>query len=132
MQFHDFIGQVQHRARLDSEEAALKLTRVTLETLSERLGGEEPRDLAAQLPEEIGRYLTTPGKGERFNSDEFLQRVSEREGADLPKAVYHVRAVFEVLGEAVSGGELNDVRQQLPEDYHRLFEAGTSGDMPNA
>ncbi len=131
MQFHDFIGHVQNRAKLPSEEAALKLTRVTLETLSERLSGKEPKHLASQLPEEIGRFLNTAGKGERFSSDDFLKRVSEREGADLPIAVYHVRAVFDVLKDAVAAGELNDVKSQLPDDYQRLFEAGTTGEMPS-
>jgi uncharacterized protein (DUF2267 family) len=129
VQYHDFIGQVQNRARLDSEEAAVKLTRVTLETLSERLGGDEPQNLGAQLPEEIGRFLTSPGKGESFSSDEFFKRISEREEVDLPVSVHHVRAVFDVLNEAVTGGELNDVRSQLPDDYQRLFESGSSGEM---
>ena len=34
MQFHDFLGPVQHRARLSSLEAAQSATRATLETLS--------------------------------------------------------------------------------------------------
>ncbi len=132
MQLHDFLGQVQHRAQLRDFDTALRASRATLETLAERLDGNEPSQLGAQLPHELAEFLhrETAGTGERFDSNEFLKRVSEREGVDLPVAVYHTRAVIEVLREAVSAGEINDVLAQLPEDYKRIFEAGTSGSMP--
>ena len=52
-----FIGQVQNRAERPSQEDAVRVTRVTLETLSRRIDPNEADDLAARLPEEIGRYL---------------------------------------------------------------------------
>jgi uncharacterized protein (DUF2267 family) len=132
MRYDEFIGQVQNRARLSSTEEAVKAIRATLETLAERLAGGEPKDLASQLPEEIGVYLhhERAGSGERFSLDEFFKRVSEREGVDLPASIYHARVVIEVLSEAVSRGQMNDVRAQLPEEYDRLFEAGSQGAMP--
>jgi uncharacterized protein (DUF2267 family) len=39
----------------------------------------------------------------------------------LPDIVYKVRAKFEVLKEALSNGEIDDIRQQLPENYQRIF-----------
>ncbi|MFA5529137.1 MAG: OsmC family peroxiredoxin [Thiohalomonadaceae bacterium] len=131
MNFHDFLGQVQHRAQLRSMDEALRATRATLTTLSERLQGQEPFHLGAQLPHEIAEFLKGPtaGGGERFSSDEFFRRVCDKEGVDLPAAVYHARVVLEVLKEAVSPGEIDDVRAQLPPDYQRLFE-GASGSMP--
>ncbi|MGM0669506.1 MAG: DUF2267 domain-containing protein, partial [Gemmatimonadota bacterium] len=56
MNYDDFVGEVQHRARLPSSGDAVKAIRSTLETLGRRLHGGEARDLAAQLPEEIARY----------------------------------------------------------------------------
>ena len=56
MTHDEFIGHVQHRARLASRGQAERATRVVLETLGERLAGGEPFDLAAQLPPEIGRH----------------------------------------------------------------------------
>lgn len=133
MKLHEFLGQVQHRAQMPDLDQALRATRVTLETLAERLGGEEPRHLAAQLPEELARFLRWQGYkySERLDSNEFLKRVSEREEVDLPVSVYHVRVVLEVLQEAVSPGEINDVLAQLPADYRRLF-AGSQGELPPA
>ena len=123
---------VRNRARLPDLESAMRATRATLETLSERLGNEEARHLGAQLPEEIGRFLTEPNgepAGERFDADEFLARVAKREEVDLPESVHHARAVLEIVGSAVSEGEMDDVRDRLPDDYHQLF-AGSAGTMP--
>jgi len=102
-----------------------------LETLAERLAGGEPKNLAAQLPAEIGIHLERGPEagGQRFPLDEFFKRVSEREGVELPKAVFHARAVIDVVCEAVSGGEIQDVRSQLPADFQPLFEAGSQGQL---
>jgi uncharacterized protein (DUF2267 family) len=64
-----------------------------------------------------------------LSSDEFFQRVSQRSGVDLPPAVFQARVVVEVLGEAVSKSEIDDVRSQLPEDYQRTFESGRHSRM---
>src|SRR5260370_42086954 len=134
MKHDEFIGQVQHRARLSSRGAAERATRATLETLAERLAGGEAKDLAAQLPLEIAEHLRGQWSalGERFSLDEFFRRVSLREGVDLSDAVFHARAVIEVLSEAVSRGEMDDVRAQLPTEFDRLFESGSTGHIPEA
>lgn len=130
MQMHEFVGRVQNAARVPSMEAAINATRATLETLAERLGADESRHLAAQLPDEIGRYLdANEAVPEDFSSDEFLKRISAREGVDLPVSVFHARAVLDTLQQAVSVGQIRDVLERLPADYARLF-AGTTGKMP--
>jgi uncharacterized protein (DUF2267 family) len=93
-------------------------------TLAERLAGGEANDLASQLPRGIAEHLRTEfaGEGLRFPLEEFFERISQREGVALPKAIYHARAVIAVLSEAVSPGEIADVRAQLPAEYARLFE----------
>lgn len=126
MQHDEFIGQVQHRARLSTRGDAERATRSVLETLAERLDGGEAKDLAAQLPREIGLHLTRDPerawKSERLSLDDFFQRVSERESVDPPKAVFHARAVMSVVNDAVSAGEMDDVRQQLGEEFDLLFD----------
>lgn len=129
MQYHDFVGEVQHRARLATTEEAVTAIRATLTTLSERLHHGEATDLAAQLPDEIGAFLRDTKTDERFSLDEFFQRVAERAGIDKPDAAYHARAVVSVLQEAATRGEMENVRSQLPESYAPLFEAGHEGGM---
>ena len=127
MKHDQFIGQVQHHARLSSRGEAERATRATLETLAEHLVGGEADDLDAKLPLEIGEHLRWRSwRGERFSLAEFFQRVSMREGVDLPEATFHVRAVMEVVREAVSQGEIDDVRAQLPREFDPLFEGGST------
>ncbi len=123
MKFDEFLGHVQDRAKLASPGEAMSATRATLNTLAERLIGNEPADLASQLPDEIGELLKTgsAGKGERFDVKDFIARVSEREGVPENQATHHAQVVMGVVGEAVSGGELEDVRGQLTDDYDLLF-----------
>jgi uncharacterized protein (DUF2267 family) len=131
MKHDEFIGLVQNRARLSSRGDAERATKATLQTLGERLAGGEPKDLASQLPPHLAEYVLSSqaGMGERFSIDDFFQRVSEREGVDLPLAVFHARAVIEVLKEAVTQGVIDDIHAQLPEEFHRLFEVGSQGRM---
>ncbi|ARV60292.1 hypothetical protein BZZ01_18110 [Nostocales cyanobacterium HT-58-2] len=130
MQHDEFIGQVQNRARLSSRGDAEVATRATLETLAERLAGNEPLNAASQLPKGIAAYLQHEyaGAGARFSLNEFFERISQRESVELPQAIYHARVVMEVLNEALSVGEINDIRAQLPSEYDPLFE-GSQGKM---
>jgi uncharacterized protein (DUF2267 family) len=129
MQYDDFVGHVQHRARLASTGEAVHAIHATLQTLGERLYGEEAKNLAAQLPDEIGAYLTQPTQRESFDLREFYQRVSQRERADLPDAIYHAQAVVSVVLDAVSPGEIADARAQLPDEYAHLFTWQGEGGM---
>jgi uncharacterized protein (DUF2267 family) len=132
MNYDHFVGQVQHRARLASEGAAVRAIQATLQTLSERLDPHEAKDLAAQLPREFAIYFEGADHCVRMSLDDFLHRVSEREHQALPQAIYHARVVVEVLKEAVSQGEIRDVRSQLPREYAALFDAGSRGQFRKA
>ena len=125
MKGEQFIAEVKNLADLDTNEDAQKATRAMLETLKERLAGNEPSNLAAQLPPEVAGFVEGEGGGVAFSVDEFYGRVAQREGVGTDEAIKHTRAVATVLQTAVSGGELDDVRSQLGNDYEELF--GQSG-----
>lgn len=128
MHVQEFLGQVQHLGHMSTMDEALRATRCTLETLAERLGGNEPEKLGAELPNELKPYLQLHGDVARFDAHTFLARVSEKEGVGLPITVFHVRAVLDVLGQAISPGALEKMKHQLPGDYQRLFK-GSQGKM---
>lgn len=121
MKGEQFIAEARNLAELDTNEDAEKAIRATLETLRERLAGNEPSNLAAQLPPEIAPYVEGEGGREAFSVQEFYDRVAHREGVDHDEAVRHARAVATVVQTAVTGGELDDVRSQLGDDYEELF-----------
>ena len=130
MQAHEFLGQVQDKAHLGTLGEAMRATRATLETLAERLGPDDSRHLADQLPHEIQLFLSDAGlpMPERFSPDEFLLRVCAREGIAFPESSEHARVVIDVLTEAVSPSEPTDVLARLAEDYRELF--ASAGKMP--
>ncbi len=132
MKRDEFVKEVQERGHMGSREEAESAVRATLQTLAERLRGEEAEHLASQLPPGIAEHLRheRAGAGESLSLQEFFDRIDERdEVADEPRAVYHARVVIEVLGEAVTEGEMDDIRSQLPAEYASLFEAGSQGEM---
>jgi uncharacterized protein (DUF2267 family) len=132
VRYDEFLGHVQHRARLGSRGEAERATRATLETLAERLVGGEAHDLASQLPPELAHslQLSDAGIGAKLTLDEFFALVSEREGVDLEDSTLHARVVIGVLTEAVSQGEIKDVRVQLPATFVQLFNVENEGDLP--
>ena len=132
MKSDEFIAKVQRRAVLDSQEEAMLAIGATLATLAERLAGGEAKDLASQLPPEIGVFLLQPyaGIGDPFGLEEFFRLVSERAGIDLQDASLQARVVIGVLCEAVSMGEIENVRSQLPHDIRQLFMVENEGDLP--
>ena len=80
MKGEQFIAEVKNLAELDSNEEAQETVRATLETLRERLAGNEPADLAAQLPPEIAPFVEGTGGREAFPVQEFYERVAHKEG----------------------------------------------------
>jgi uncharacterized protein (DUF2267 family) len=130
MNYQDFLGRVQARARLASSSAAIKVTRATLMTLGERLLDDQADQLAAQLPEDLAELIEDRGQ-ESFDLDEFITRVSLRADVDRPEALYQARVVLEVLGEAVSAGSFEKLRNSLPHDMRPLL-AGSAGPLPKA
>ncbi len=130
MNHDEFVGQVQARARLGSRGEAEHIIRATLETLGERLKAGFADNIAAQLPQEIGRHLRTDTSFERLSLDGFFHRVLIREGGgtELPDAVFHARCVMEVLQTAISQGLVEKLHEVLPPEFEPLLE-GSQGRM---
>lgn len=129
MRYEEFLTQVRERTGLSSRTDAEQATQAVLRTLGERLQGGEPKNLASQLPPELGHYLLEPGAGDgvRLSEQDIYDLVSVREGVDTPIARVHVRAVASVLRDAVSEGEWQNVLAQLPSNLDHLFDSGAPG-----
>ncbi|MFP9060980.1 DUF2267 domain-containing protein [Natrialbaceae archaeon A-chndr2] len=123
MKYKEFVGQVQHSLEFAEMGPAVRATRAVLTTLGERLHEGEATDLASPLPMEIDRYLTEAEHGQRFDYQEFLDRIAEREGksVDRSDANYHAQQVLTVVADVVPPGNVTKVRDGLPEDYEKLF-----------
>jgi uncharacterized protein (DUF2267 family) len=126
MRYEEFIKSVSERGGHDNPETAIQATQIVLADLGQRLKGGEAENLAAQLPEELKAPVTEHVAAEPVvdDVDDFLRRVADHlgGGADPEKARTQVQAVFATLAEAVSAGEIGDLRSQLPAGFGPLFE----------
>lgn len=113
----------------EDAQIAYHALRGTLFATRDRLPVEEVMDLAAQLPALIrGVYFEgykTTGKPQSYRDREtFLKRVEEElavtNGANPEGAA---RAVFTVMNTHISSGEIEDVRQMLPDAIRELWPA---------
>lgn len=126
MQHEEFIELVRKRSGLASSGETEEVVRATLTTLGEYLTGGEGHDLASQLPQGVAEHLRRqpPERSEIFSLEDFLQRIGEHEGSgDIEEVSAHARAVMSVLDEAVSEGEMGDLRRQFPSEFAPLFES---------
>ncbi|HEX8100022.1 MAG TPA: DUF2267 domain-containing protein [Actinomycetota bacterium] len=121
MDYADFLSRVEEQSGLDTDDADQAVV-ATLSTLAERISEEEAADLAAQLPGELKpQFDGASADAEIFDAREFLRRVAERASTSTDKARESAEAVLTALREAISGGELEDILLQLPDDYLELF-----------
>ena len=118
---HEFLALVGARAGLTHHQAQ-RATDAALLTLSERITPREKQVLATGLPRDLRpAVLEAPRRAERFDADEFVRRMGEREGVGADDAIVHAHAVLAALAESVPG-DLDYVRAQLSPDYAPLFD----------
>ncbi|SFD63569.1 Uncharacterized conserved protein, DUF2267 family [Actinopolyspora alba] len=126
MRYHEFLGAVERHGGPTEREHADQASKIVLATIGQRLAGQEPRDLASQLPPELQEPLLQHTGGDEIGDDldDFLRRVADREGrgCDPETALTHAQAVLGTITEFVSAGEIDDLRSQLPAGYAPLFQ----------
>jgi uncharacterized protein (DUF2267 family) len=120
-EFVEFVAQ----AAGDDTGTAERAVHAVLQTLGERLGADEGRQLVSELPPELAPWLHTAGPAERFDAVEFVRRVAEREETDPVTAERHVKAVLTALSRATSDDEYRDLKGRLSKDYAPLLPKGT-------
>ena len=67
----EFVGRVQEIGDIESREETERAIRATFEILRQRLAGNEPDNLASQLPEDLATPLRGEGGRESFALAEF-------------------------------------------------------------
>lgn len=124
---HTWINAVDARLGWENKPRSYRLLRAVLHGVRDWLHVNEAADLGAQLPTllrgvyyEGWRPATMPAK-ERGKST-FLARIEREFRSDpLDDVEEAVGAVFDVLGDKITAGEVADVRQSLPADLRALW-----------
>lgn len=128
MDFDTFIDRVEEQGSFTDRDEAVRVTEATLATLGETIYRTERSNLGAQLPKPLAHALVAVQDPENsrhdvepFQLDEFYNRVSDRSGVGNDDAEAYVPVVMGVLQEAVSDGEIEDLVNELPDEYRALF-----------
>jgi uncharacterized protein (DUF2267 family) len=124
---HEWLREIVNDTDLRDQSQAWSVLRVVLLTLRDRLTEDEAVQLGAQLPTLIrGMYYEgwKPAmEPTRLHTrDEFLAVVHEGIRTIEPiDAAHAVKAVFKLLGQRISWGEVEDVAHLLPPEIRNLW-----------
>lgn len=122
MKQEEFLARVRERGEYTEPEEAERVTAAVLAVLGSRIPPDESKDLAAQLPGELGGYLDVSGPVvEAYGVEEFCRRVGDRLGTDAATGAWHASAVLGTVAGQIAGGQLNQLISVLPSAYATLF-----------
>lgn len=122
------IDDISTKADIHDRHKAFQALRATLQTLRDRLPVNEAVHLGAQLPRLItGFYFegwkpsAVPTKDR--TKDDFLDHIREymQDVDPVIDAEHSARAVFSVISETVSEGEINELKDAMPEELRDLW-----------
>jgi uncharacterized protein (DUF2267 family) len=124
---HIWINDLDARLGWENKHRSYRLLRTVLQALRDWLPVNEAVDLGAQLPEllrgvyyEHWRPNQTPVK-HRSKAD-FLARIADAFRNDpISSTSNAVTAVFELVSDKITTGEIEDVRHELPADIRVLW-----------
>lgn len=128
---HEWIGELRERLSWSSSRDAMRLMRSVLTELRDRLPHDEVADLAAQMPllvrgmyYEGWRPAQTPIKDR--SAEGFERAVAQRLGrVHGYRGRADIAAVFAMLANRMTEGELRRARRALPHAVRDLWHAET-------
>lgn len=89
----------------------------------ERLDRKVRNGVAAQLPDELKDFLLARSDHtDRYELTEFYNRVGARADLKYQDATERTVQVFSVMRQAIPEGEIQDILEDLPSEYEKLFE----------
>ena len=124
---HIWINDLDARLGWNDKHRSYRLLRTVLQTLRDWLRAEEAAGLGAQLPEllrgvyyEHWRPATTPVK--KRSKVDFIARIDNAFRAEPIVATSDaVSAVFALLSDKITAGEIKQVHHALPADIRGLW-----------
>lgn len=111
---------MQEKSGLSKEEAVIVINNV-LEIFAERLNRIHRKHLATQLPGDLKLVVNKVVATKVFSLESFYLRVAARAESSFHKAIEHSKSVFNVIQEAVSKGEVDDIFNELPPEFRELL-----------
>jgi uncharacterized protein (DUF2267 family) len=119
-----FLGRVQELGALGTRQDADRWSMAVLGVLSDLLADAEGRrHFLSQLPGTLkARLLAEEPGAYEMDRDTLVQRIAAALGVHARDGERALRAVYRVLGEAVSAGQLAEYEARLPKDLAAFLE----------
>jgi len=124
MKKEDFFERVQKAgglpSRKDAEQWSIEVLRALSHLLSE---AEVRRHFISQLPGGLkSRLLMEPPRALTMERDAFIQHLASALGVHAPEGARALHAVYGVLKEALSPGQIADLEAHIPKEIAALLE----------
>ena len=120
MKYRELIKEVQDYSGFSDQESEDALQLMT-ELVSTHLTEGERQDFASQLPTELQDIALSVRVTKHNSEQNVIEQVMELQDIDEPHAKKQVKAVWRALKDAISPGEINDIKSQLPNDLVQML-----------
>jgi uncharacterized protein (DUF2267 family) len=120
VKYGELINRVQSYSGFSDTESKDALD-IMVETLAVHLNEGERKDFAAQLPDELKSMALSVYVTEQNSREDILKQFMELEGIDESHAKKQIRAAWQALKSAISGGEAEHIKAQLPNNLAGLL-----------
>lgn len=116
MRYREMIKKVQQYSGFSDSESENALV-TFIKMLAERLTPDERMDFASQLPAELqDTVVSIDEANDSMSMEDMLETIAEEQNIDEDHAKKQIMAAWQTLKDAISKGEIDDIRSQLPKD----------------
>ena len=116
MLYRTMVKRVQDYSGFADQEAETAL-RLVVEIIAERLEEGERSDFANQLPIELKMMvMSLRNRPQKLSTEDVYDELMQLQDINRAHAKKQVMAVWQALEDALSEGEIDNIRMQLPEE----------------
>lgn len=120
MKFREMVKKVQMYSGFSDRESQEALE-CMVESLATHLTEGERKDFASQLPTELKNIALTVEVTEEDTKKNILQQFMEAQNIDESRAKKQMMTAWKAIKEAISPGEIQDIKAQLPNDMAAML-----------
>lgn len=114
MGYREMIKKVQYYSGFSDQESKEALEHM-VEALAVRLTEGERKDFASQLPQELKDMALSVRPTEENSKRSLVADFMETQGVPEDRARKQIHTAWAVIKDAISEGEIEDIRSQLPD-----------------
>lgn len=113
MRYREMIKKVQHESGFSDRESKDALIHL-VESLAVRLTEGERKDFASQLPSELQGVALSVMPTQNNSKLDLIKQFMQQQKISHDRAKKQILSAWAVIKAAISPGEIDDIRAQLP------------------